>query len=378
MVWHHRRNSVRAYWRQQRGYGKAEAMLERKWPEKYNAIGHIPWAGRIYASYLTDFIGSRRGRIYHGTWGSALFQSVYQPALAGWRVLLMMPEWYLVILALTGLAAVGLLWPPLLVAVPLVALAAGGAVVHAARSAWSVRFPSMPQGPRPQLKRRLLTMALHLLQPAARLYGRLREGLTPWRRPESELALPRRRELVLWSEQWEAPEQRLRAVETALRAQRAVTLRGGDYDAWDIEVRGGVLGGVRVLSTVEEHGAGRQLMRLRVAPRVAPYAIGFVPLFSALALAASVDLALPTAHSSWAAAVVLGTIAAGFAVRILFECAIAMGAVVQAMKWLAEAQRAVMAHDAVGTADRAAPRWGLRLAQRLRPRRVGLKRPTRV
>ena len=34
MVWHHRRNSVRAYWRQQRGYGKAEALLERKWPEQ--------------------------------------------------------------------------------------------------------------------------------------------------------------------------------------------------------------------------------------------------------------------------------------------------------------------------------------------------------
>src|SRR5262249_21365247 len=32
VVWHHRRNSIRAYWRQQRGYGKAEALLEQKWP----------------------------------------------------------------------------------------------------------------------------------------------------------------------------------------------------------------------------------------------------------------------------------------------------------------------------------------------------------
>src|SRR6266540_3752802 len=36
VVWHHRRNSIRAYWRQQRGYGRAEALLERKWPERYN------------------------------------------------------------------------------------------------------------------------------------------------------------------------------------------------------------------------------------------------------------------------------------------------------------------------------------------------------
>jgi O-antigen biosynthesis protein len=351
-------------------------MLERKWPEKYNAVGHIPWAGRIYASYLTDFIASRRGRIYHGTWGSALFQSVYQPALAGWRVLLMMPECYLIILALSGLALIGLLWPPLLIAVPLVALAVAGAVAHAARSAWSVRFPSLPRSRRSQLKRRLLTMALHLLQPAARLYGRLHEGLTPWRRPVAELALPIRRELTFWSEQWEAPEQRLRAVETALQAQRAVTLRGGDFDAWDIEVRGGVLGGVRLLSTVEEHGAGRQLMRVRVAPRVAPHAVALVPLFGVPALAASINLSLPAQHSSLAAAAVLGAIAVGFGVRIVFECAIAMGAVVQAMKWLVEAQRAVTEHEAVEAGVTTVPGWGVRLAQQLRPRRTRRARAT--
>ena len=43
MVWHHRRNSLRTYWKQQKGYGKAEALLENKWPEKYNAAGHITW-----------------------------------------------------------------------------------------------------------------------------------------------------------------------------------------------------------------------------------------------------------------------------------------------------------------------------------------------
>src|SRR5437773_6641894 len=52
MVWHHRRNSIRAYWKQQIGYGKAEALLEQKWPEKYNGPGHVRWAGRIYGSGL--------------------------------------------------------------------------------------------------------------------------------------------------------------------------------------------------------------------------------------------------------------------------------------------------------------------------------------
>jgi GT2 family glycosyltransferase len=49
VVWHHRRNSIRAFWKQQYGYGKAEAQLEDKWPQRCNALGHIGWAGRIYA-----------------------------------------------------------------------------------------------------------------------------------------------------------------------------------------------------------------------------------------------------------------------------------------------------------------------------------------
>ena len=36
MVWHHRRNSIKAYFKQQQGYAKAEALLADKWPAKYN------------------------------------------------------------------------------------------------------------------------------------------------------------------------------------------------------------------------------------------------------------------------------------------------------------------------------------------------------
>src|SRR5207344_3247708 len=64
MVWHHRRNSVRTYWKQQRGYGKAEALLERKWPQKYNSVGHLSWGGRIYGQGISLPLGLQRGRIY--------------------------------------------------------------------------------------------------------------------------------------------------------------------------------------------------------------------------------------------------------------------------------------------------------------------------
>ena len=143
MVWHHRRNSVRAYWKQQINYGKAEALLERKWPEKYNAAGHLTWAGRVYGNGHTSLLGLS-GRIYHGTWGRAPFQSLYQPAAGMLQSLPLMPEWYLVIVALAVLSALGFSWTPLFLALPCFVLAVSAPLVQAALSAARVSFTSPP------------------------------------------------------------------------------------------------------------------------------------------------------------------------------------------------------------------------------------------
>ncbi|MGH7264199.1 MAG: glycosyltransferase, partial [Candidatus Rokuibacteriota bacterium] len=127
VVWHHRRNSVRAYWRQQRGYGKAEALLAQKWPEKYNDLGHVGWAGRLYGPGLAGLL-ARGGRIYHGTWGSAPFQSLYQPAPGRLASLVAMPEWYLITLGLAAMSLLGVAWRPLLAAGPLCLLAVAAMV----------------------------------------------------------------------------------------------------------------------------------------------------------------------------------------------------------------------------------------------------------
>ncbi len=110
MVWHHRRNSVKSYWKQQLNYGKAEGYLERKWPEKYNAAGHVPWAGRIYFKGFEQLLGCFRGRIYQGTWGSALFQSIYQPAPSLLWSLPLMPEWIVIVAVLGFFSLLGLEW----------------------------------------------------------------------------------------------------------------------------------------------------------------------------------------------------------------------------------------------------------------------------
>jgi GT2 family glycosyltransferase len=84
VVWHHRRNSVRMYWKQQRGYGKAEALLERKWPLRYNAAGHLAWQGRLYGQGFTRSLATLGGRVYGGIWGSAPFQSLYSGGSNTW------------------------------------------------------------------------------------------------------------------------------------------------------------------------------------------------------------------------------------------------------------------------------------------------------
>src|SRR5207253_309302 len=182
MVWHHRRNSVRAYWKQQVGYGRAEALLERKWPEKYNGSGHIRWAGRIYGNGLTRALGWRRARIYHGVWGVAAYQSLYQPAPSLLASLSQTPEWHLMIAILARLAALSIHWSPLKLVLLLLLGAMLPPIAQACLSAARAAFPNVPARGAAGLMRRPLTAALHLLQPLARLRGRLEEGLTPWRR----------------------------------------------------------------------------------------------------------------------------------------------------------------------------------------------------
>jgi GT2 family glycosyltransferase len=45
LVWHRRRDSVGAFWHQQLGYGKAEALVERNHPDKFNNPGRRPGGG---------------------------------------------------------------------------------------------------------------------------------------------------------------------------------------------------------------------------------------------------------------------------------------------------------------------------------------------
>ncbi len=324
MVWHHRRNSLKMYWKQQQGYGRAEALLEAKWPEKYNAAGHLNWTGRLYGKGLTQTLLGTKARIYHGTWGSGLFQSLYQPAQYHLGSLPLMPEWNLLLAGLGLLSVLGLAWHPLLLAFPLFLLALGVFVGQAARSAAQASFTSPCATRGDWFKLWSVTTLLHLLQPLARLRGRLHLGLTPWRkRGLCGFKLPWSHTVSLWSEHWHSAEERLESLEKMLREMGACVFRGGDFEAWDLEVRGGLLGAARLRLVVEEHGANKQYARFRCWPHTSLPGWGVIALLTGLALAA----AFSGSSEVRIATVVPGVMAFLFGWRKLYEAGTALATI---------------------------------------------------
>jgi len=75
LVWHHRRQSVRAYLRQQRGYGRSEALVAQRHPDRFTSLGTARWHGLIYDSFAPSLL---RQRVYRGLYGAAAYQSVYR------------------------------------------------------------------------------------------------------------------------------------------------------------------------------------------------------------------------------------------------------------------------------------------------------------
>lgn len=73
-VWHRRRTTLWRYFKQQFGYGKAEALLMRDHPERFNSGGRARWHGRVYTGGVLS--ATRGDTIYHGAMGTAGYQQV--------------------------------------------------------------------------------------------------------------------------------------------------------------------------------------------------------------------------------------------------------------------------------------------------------------
>ena len=316
VVWHHRRNSVKAFWRQQHGYGRAEALLEQKWPSRYNVLGHATWSGRVYGAGVVPFIGLK-WRVYHGQWGSAPFQSLHESPPTMMQGVLHMPEWWLIIAALTFVSAAGFAWPMLFLAAPLAVLALSFPILHAFRGARRARFDH-PEASVAWL--RMLTFGLFLLQPIARLSGRIHFGLNPWRlRAKAGWSLPLRVRTATWRREWRSPEDRIHRIWEELRNRRVFTLIGGDFDDWELEVRGGLLGSARLRAGVEELGGGCQMVRFQTSPRFSKIGLALVAVLLGLA-------ALAFREDGVVGSLILGVSGVLLLGRVLLESGVAVAA----------------------------------------------------
>ncbi|MGE0815855.1 MAG: glycosyltransferase [Vicinamibacterales bacterium] len=331
LVWHHHRRTVRAYWRQQVGYGEGEIWLDAHHPEKFLS-GQALWRGRIYSPL--PFVRSLAGRrVNSGVWGTAAFPSVYSTDCHPLQFLPHSPAWMggATLLLLAGLA--GLLAHPGDAAVLLAGLGAGAWAVTVWRClvfAWRSDLGSAPaigtwSRWRTTLAYRALIAWLHLLQPIARARGRLRGLLSPpavapaapavsqtWKAPvpspwsakaAARLQVGGTAVWSFWSETWIDKTAVLAALTSALRASRPAPRVDVD-DGWhadrDVSLAIGRWGWLHVRALVEEHAEGRCL--LRVAARLQPSVRGMVGALALAALAMATTSAAIALRWPWVSA----------------------------------------------------------------------------
>ena len=172
LVWHHRRPGARAFLRQQRGYGRAEALVGARHPHRYNGLGAARWQGRIYNPVAGQ---AGRRRVYGGRFGTAAYQSVYRGGGFGLDIAHQVGvpvAALLMVAALVALASAGL-GAPVPAGGPGVLALAGGALLAGLLVVDAARISPPRSVRRGRALFRLATAALWLAQPLARTWGRL-------------------------------------------------------------------------------------------------------------------------------------------------------------------------------------------------------------
>jgi glycosyltransferase involved in cell wall biosynthesis/exo-beta-1,3-glucanase (GH17 family) len=247
-VWHYRRNTVKAYLKQQRGYGEAEALLKYKHPDHFNTLGAGLWRGRIYGAD----IGIRFGKdvIYHGVFGTGFFQTIYRRQASVLAMMLMSIEWMLLTMFvwICAIAFTPLIWvaglmmitPPILAAI----------------AAWQVDLPTK----RRHWLMRPMIAYLHLRQPIVRGLSRYTVRLKAKTLDVEKLNVnreklpfdPKDRSVLLY---WSKYDDRMRLLEQIKRdvAEKGLRYRiDAGWRDWDIEIYGSRYVKIR-LRTVTEH-----------------------------------------------------------------------------------------------------------------------------
>lgn len=288
VVWHHRRPSVSTYLKQQRGYGFAEAHLQNRYPGRFNFFGYPVWEGGVYDSVHSHLRQQGlpfvfNSRIYRGTFASGQFQTLYQPFLTWWYQIFSTSEWLMLTISvlLTSLlswwAGPPLLGPALLgLSLVMASISAGSALLSGWRAVLNKRWTGQSRW-----KGLFMVAALHLLQPLARAWGRMKGARVVKRHPlvfpSSDLLEGDLTKRDLWLERLLAH----------MRSCGWVARPCSEWDDGDIEVLGPGPFTLKLTSVYEEDlQRALHYIRYRVDYRLKPHA----PIVVALLMASLVGI----------------------------------------------------------------------------------------
>src|SRR6266403_667522 len=251
MVWHFRRNTMKAYIGQQKGYGKAEALLYFRHPQRFNALGYSRWRGRIYGG-ISALFSLRRPVIYGGVFGRGLFQTLYQLPSTVLSYLPFTLEWNL--------------FGPLLRSLE--------------RYKWWVRGLTAAQ---PSVAER----------PVQAL---------PWSWRERAFSA------AFWTETALEKETILHGMMEVLAARKYFVLVDQGWSEWDLEVHGGIWSRGRIKVCAENHGGERRVLRVKCALRPSRLARGMLA-GGVVAAGLGLQLVVPALAAGGAAAGVVAAVA---------------------------------------------------------------------
>jgi glycosyltransferase involved in cell wall biosynthesis len=267
LVWHHRRFTLRAFLKQQEGYGEAESLLRFKHLVFFGPTGTAKWRGQIYGTpRFSWFLNSPI--IYHGVFGEGFFQSIYPTPQSDVAAYLSSVEWFALTAFLFGL---GIFLPALRI-VPY--LMFGGTLCVAL--SYMVRARIEPKFD--TVHARLLVMVLAFIQPLVRGWSRYFTWLHFKRTPrgvivahehfpEGTASVGGARRRVYWSEDGKDRHHLLGTIFQLMEEEGWRYSADSGWNEWDIQIYGNFWWSVTLQTVTEYHGGPKCLTRLKLRSR---------------------------------------------------------------------------------------------------------------
>ena len=266
IVWHYRRFTLKAFQKQQEGYGEAESLLRFKHLIFFGPTGTAKWKGQIYGAPRFTWLVNRP-IIYHGVFGEGLFQSIYPSPQSELAAYLSSIEWLALTIFIFGLSIAF----PVLRIVPY--LMFGGTFLVAL----SYMINAKLEAKHDTILARLLVTFLAFAQPLVRGWARYYTWLKFKRTPPAVIAshednfVPVRgslSKLNFWTENGQGRERLLPEIVQSLETEGWNYSTDTGWKNWDVQIYGSFWWGIKLRSVTEYHGGPKCMTRVHLSTRM--------------------------------------------------------------------------------------------------------------